>query len=369
MVGMMAQVAGGLPLAGYDSRAQFTVDATKVAADETGLLMMLDVDEAVAALGSGLWSNTEADGGDLRVTKADGTTLVPSHVHHIDNGAAEELRMTFLGDISSSVDTDFYLYWNNSGQSAPARDAANGLEAVWVEYLIGYGSLFPDIDASPCLFDCTANQRDPNRKGSRDITESTDGPFYQTPSFTTNTGASKGVGAQMPADYPMTLEAIVYHDGVADSRGHGLAIAYNLATDEYVRVVINSSGFGSFGWVDGATVRSMAGSSDLTDGVYHHLVATLRSATDWELYVDGVSVATHSTSTTFNTNLNVACVGYLELFDISGEANDQFAQYADFRVPMARWSDVARDDDWVSTAYETLINQSTFIKTWGAVET
>ena len=95
----------------YNSNWQFrkkiTIDNTKVNADLTDFPVYVDLSD----LGSDFFSNVKADGGDIRITKADGTTEVPREIVSISN----ELEAT-SGSWSSGADTVETVPANTDGE-------------------------------------------------------------------------------------------------------------------------------------------------------------------------------------------------------------------------------------------------------------
>lgn len=111
-------------------RAKVTIDSTKVDGDLTDYPVFLRL--ADFGSGHGIWGNVKTDGSDLRVTTSDETTEVPIEVVDIDTTAKTgEVYFKASGTLSSSADTDFWVYYGNSGASAHAEDATNGRENVW----------------------------------------------------------------------------------------------------------------------------------------------------------------------------------------------------------------------------------------------
>jgi len=119
----------------YNSNWQFrkkiTIDNTKVNADLTDFPIYVDLSD----LGTDFFSNVKTDGGDIRITKADGTTEVPREVVAIDTGSSSgELHFKADGTLSSSTDTDFYIYYGNASATEPAVTATYGRNNVWTGY-------------------------------------------------------------------------------------------------------------------------------------------------------------------------------------------------------------------------------------------
>ena len=110
----------------WKARVKLTVDASLVPSDQTDFPVYVDLNDLPAHF----FANVKSDGGDIRVTESDETTEVPRQVDFITVGSSiGALRLKL--DLSSSVDTDFYIYYKNSGASEPAASATYGSQNVW----------------------------------------------------------------------------------------------------------------------------------------------------------------------------------------------------------------------------------------------
>jgi hypothetical protein len=108
-------------------RQKITIDKDKVPSNQSNFPVFVDLSDMDAAF----HTNVKSDGGDIRVTLADGTTQVPLDMVEY-NAGSDTGEIHFLGvSISSSVDTDFYIYYGNAAASKEARGAANGGDNVW----------------------------------------------------------------------------------------------------------------------------------------------------------------------------------------------------------------------------------------------
>jgi len=118
----------------YNSNWQFrkkiTIDNTKVNADLTDFPIYVDLSD----LGSDFFNNVKADGGDIRITKADGTTELAREVVNIDtSGLTGEVH--FKADaLGSTTDTEFYIYYGNAAASDYAVTDTYGRNNVWTDY-------------------------------------------------------------------------------------------------------------------------------------------------------------------------------------------------------------------------------------------
>ena len=100
---------------GWGYKFKFTSDSTKVNASVKGLA--LDLSNVTSAL---FWSNVKSDGSDIRITTDEaGTSLVARDVVSIDTTAETGLIRLDTSGISTSADTDYYVYYGNSSATEP----------------------------------------------------------------------------------------------------------------------------------------------------------------------------------------------------------------------------------------------------------
>lgn len=106
-------------LSGWNYREKLTVDYTKIDTTLTDL-------QIVVFLNSGNFdfSKAKSDGTDIRFTSSDGDTLLP--FERILHNSVSEIAFyqVKVSSISSTVDTDFYIYYGNSGAS-DGQDTSN----------------------------------------------------------------------------------------------------------------------------------------------------------------------------------------------------------------------------------------------------
>lgn len=165
------------PAAWYDDawsyRTKITIAASEVDANVTDFPVFIDLED----LDSDFHSNVKSDASDIRVTTDDGETEVPREVVYYssanDNG---DLHFN-APSLSSSVDTEFYIYYGNSGASDYAEDATYGSENVWTNSYAGVWHAANDG------VDSTSNDNDMTATGNASVSNSSTGPFTSDMSF------------------------------------------------------------------------------------------------------------------------------------------------------------------------------------------
>ena len=116
-------------------RVNITIQSSQITSTLTNFPVYVNLSD----LGASFFSNSNTDCTDLRVTESDGTTETAREVVFCDT-AADTGELHFLADsLSSSVDTVFWIYYNNSAAIEPAADSTFGSQNVWN---IGYIALY-----------------------------------------------------------------------------------------------------------------------------------------------------------------------------------------------------------------------------------
>ena len=121
----------------WNYRKKITVDFTKVDANQNDFPVYVNL----ADLGANFFASVESaggnDGGDIRVTNSDGITELPREIVTINVGT-QTGELHFEADfLSSSVPTDFYIYYGNAAASEPLRSSIYGKDKVWENGYVG----------------------------------------------------------------------------------------------------------------------------------------------------------------------------------------------------------------------------------------
>ena len=175
-----------------------TVDHTKVPADLASVPVYLDL----SLLPAGFWSTVQNGGGDIRVTSSDGTTEISREVVSCDTGGTTGELHFLAPSLSSSLNTDFYIYFGNSSASDYAATATYGRNAVWTSYVGVWHLEAATTGAAPQFVDSTGNGHGGTVNGTASAGDSvagilgncisfngTSGPWIQTSALVTGSGS------------------------------------------------------------------------------------------------------------------------------------------------------------------------------------
>jgi len=113
----------------FDGRVPVTIPANTFTDDQVDFPVYVDL----SLFDAGFWAGVKSDGGDIRVTKSDGTE-VPIDMVEI-NTTAETGELHFLADvIAANAANTYYVYYDNAGASLYGATDPFGSEAVWAGY-------------------------------------------------------------------------------------------------------------------------------------------------------------------------------------------------------------------------------------------
>ena len=112
-------------------RKKITIQGSQVPENVSNFPVYLNL----SSLGSDFFNSVKKDGGDIRVTTADGNTEIPREIVSIDT-IAQKGEMHFLApDLSASSNTDFYVYYGNASANDYPALSRYGEKSVWKDYL------------------------------------------------------------------------------------------------------------------------------------------------------------------------------------------------------------------------------------------
>ncbi|MBY0310038.1 DUF2341 domain-containing protein [Patescibacteria group bacterium] len=133
-------------------RLKITVNKSLVSGVITNFPVYVNLDD----LPDSFFTQVQSDGDDIRVTTSNGLTEVPFELVSI-NTTTRMGELHFKGDLSTSTDSEFYIYYGNPSASGYAVTAPFGRNNVWTN---GYEAVY-HLETSPAsnLTDSTSNGR------------------------------------------------------------------------------------------------------------------------------------------------------------------------------------------------------------------
>ncbi len=267
----------------WDYRVKVTVQSSKVAENLTNYPVYVDLDDLPAAF----FTNVKSDGGDIRVTTSDETTEVAREVVAINTGGTTGQLHFKAPSLSSTSNTDFYIYYGNSGASEPANDATYGRNNVWSDYGGVWHMEEDPSGTAPQMTDSTGNGNDGTSAGTMTSGDSiaskiTNGldfdgsdDYISVDNDATLNGSAITVQCWFQAtSFAAVRNLVTKHDTTADQ---GFALVANTTPRLRLQASDNASGWPAV---------TVTGSNALSTGTDYMVHATI-DGTSTDIYLNG----------------------------------------------------------------------------------
>ena len=320
-----------------------TIDYTKVSATLTDfpvLVSVTDVDLKDTNNGGPI----QPDGDDILFLKTDVTKL--SHeIEEYDGSTGKLTAWVKIPSLSSSTDTEFYLYYGNSSCSSQ-QDAANVWDAnyqgVWHLKESGNGTADEFIDG-------TSNGmhgQGGGGTGTRTPTQNTSGVIANAQTFD---GSDDYISIGTINPNTITVS------GWAKTSSALKQEIVNNQQDTWALRIVDAAvaPYPSFTVLTGVGYDIARATTNKYDGNWHHFVGTFDGETV-RLYVDGSEGATPNTDP--SGNLNAVTGNVLIGIHANGTANPMNGGIDEVRI-----SSTARDSSWIGTEYRNQNSPGTFM--------
>jgi hypothetical protein len=327
-------------------RVKITVHSSKV--DETVSNFPVYVD--LSDLPAGFFSNVKSDGGDIRVTQADGETQQAREIVRINTGSSTGEMHLKGSSVSSSTDTDFYIYYGNSGASEPAASSTYGSENVWDANYIAVLHLDQDPSGTPPqMLDSTSNDNHGTSIGtmtSGDLVDVKVGKGLDLD------GSDDALNWSDVTDLldgeKATFEMWVNYDSVSNE-----AFPAKFSTREGSDIIEVWEEAGKLYYRMGNGTVSINYTYTFNTGEDHHFAFTqdYQTGSNNKIIQDGVTKASY-TSAFPAASLS----GSFKMGQMSNYAGSNI----DGKMDEFRISDIVRSGGWISTGYNNQNDTSTF---------
>lgn len=324
----------------WNYRVKITVDADKISSNLTNFPVFVNLNN----LPAGFHTNVnQTDARDIRVTTSDGVTECPREIVFY-TAATDTGEIHFKApSLSSSTDTDFYIYYGNSGASDYAADATYGAENVWdSNYQLVMHMHQDPSGAAPQMRDSTSNDRHGTSVGTMTSGDLVTGKIGNALDFDgsddyIDVNGYGGVGGSTNR----TISAIIKRASGASSEvivGYGSTASgakYHFrieSTLEAIRTEVQN------GYVYGTT--------DVCDAAWHHVASVLdgTDVSDIIHYVDG---AAESVGAIVDITLDTSTANDVWIGDCEAHTLREF----EGQIDEVRISDIARSSHWMLAEY------------------
>ncbi|MCH8035330.1 MAG: DUF2341 domain-containing protein [Bacteroidetes bacterium] len=311
-----------------------TIDYTKVSSTLTDFPVLVSVTD-VDLKDTDNSGPIQPDGDDILFLKTDGTKL--SHeIEEYDGSTGELVAWVKIPSLSSSTDTEFYLYYGNSSCSSQ-QDAAN----VWDSNFKGVWHLHDDF------LDATSNNNDGTNNGSTDITGKIgDGQNFDG----LNDYVEMGNVVDFADTADFTVEVWINHNDTGIENERIVSKKTRTATDGYFLALDSDDTIK--GKISSKNKNSM---DTITPGEFY-LVAMVvdRTAQTLQVYINGQPQGTPVDITGQSSTNTVP----LRIGTSSKNTPDKFF---DGTIDEVRISGTVRDSSWIGTEYRNQNSPATFM--------
>lgn len=339
----------------WSYREKITIDHTKVDAN----LMDFPVDLNLSNLSSNFFSKVKNDGSDIRITKSDGKSQTAIEVTSVDS-VDHTGEVYFKADLSSSVDTSFYIYYGNTSAVTPGKSSTFGSQNVWSN---GYSSVWPfginAQDSTTSGYDGTAHGvvSAPDRHGAEQGAYDFDGT-----SGYVDMGDVHNMGTD-DLTFSLWFKTTSSSSGLQGLLGKSL---YGAQSGRYFLILNNGDLLANI-VPSGSAVSTSTPQAPYVDGDWHQAVVAYDRDGSESLYMDGVLVDSASISSYAGTNLHTTDNLLVGAYNNNTGHGPHPGSYFKGAIDDVRLSLAVRSADWVSTAYK---NQSSPVSFYsiGSVE-
>ena len=344
---MNAASTSGWYNAAWGYRTKITIDESKVgASDSTDFPVLVSLTNAnwKTVANSGHMGNAGAT--DLVFTSSDGTTKLKHEIEYYDATTGQIIAWVKVPTLSSSVNTELYMYYGNAGVAAQA-DAAN----VWTN---GFKSVLHVSDGTTLSATDSTGTYNGTVSGTTATSGQVDGAMAVTcgNEITSPVGLYSMVGGGSVYVvsmwvYQTTTGNRYIWDGDADN-----TLSAFMSIQSGVNLEWGNRDVAS----EGILYRTYTGLSLGASAWHHILVQKTASGDNGQVYVNGVLKTTYTGTIGGLTN-DTSNTTYWGNYHNSGTT------CLDGKMDEMRVASTVRSADWVTAEYNNQSSPSTFIPT------
>ena len=324
--------------AAWAYKKKITIDHTKVAVTLTDfpVLISLSTDTELAG-------NAQDDGDDILFTTTDGVTKINHEIETFNGTSGQLVAWVKVPGLSSSADTDIYMYYGNSG-------AGNQENAtfVWDSNYQMVQHLEETTGGANAIQDSTSNTNHGTDNNS--LTLNAAGKINGADGFDgSDDYISVADSNSLDITGNITLEAWINPTTKDANHRRILVKSHSSWAEPYYMysLWIHNDGLG-FGFYDGAS-RHWATKGAIATGSWQYVAAT-HNGTHQEWFINGSSVGTANVTAAIAANSEPLLIGK------ALAATTLFHGTID----EVRISDTARSSGWILTSYNNQSSPSGF---------
>lgn len=345
----------------WEFRQAIRVNAAQVTNDVTDYALLIDG----SGFGADFWNNVQTDGSDIVVALGDGLTVLDRELVTIDVPTQTLQLYVRLPTLSSTIDTDLFVYYGNSGASE-TNDTT-----VWQSGFVGVWHFEDDIGSSTVINDSSGAGNDGAARqgldGNNIVTGQVGNAFdFNNSEYIALNYSYNGVNA-VPA---VSVTAWINTTHSSGSISDNWAIL-DFDRSDFFNVYIHGNGQLAFSTQGSGGINDFTATGPaVNDGQWHH-VAAVYDGTDKILYVDGVEVSRvtnpHSGDALGSSQTRFGFIGDgSEATSFDGTRNNTFY---DGQFDNIRFFEGTLDAGWINAEFNNTDDPSLFVSVVGGQET
>jgi hypothetical protein len=325
---------------GWNYRKRIIVNHAQVQANLTAFPVLINLTSD-----SNLASHAQSNSNDILFTSSDGMTKLSHEIEEYTSTTGALVAWVKVSNLSSSVDTDLYMYYGNS-----TCDSQQDAISVWDSNFKGVWHLKEDPSSTaPQMKDSTFNGNNGTSSGSMTTSDQVTGKIDGSLDFDgSNDEITCGNTASLQITTEITIEAWAETSSTGAVRG-----IVNKETTSYVGYQLRKHSDNYYRFATGNPGTSgqyVASDSAYTDSNWHYIVGVRRSGTNY-LYIDGVQQTAMSTYGIIDSDAD---------FDIGRAYSNYNGYWWTGIIDEVRVSNIGRNASWIATCYNNQNSPSTF---------
>jgi len=311
----------------WASRELIRINHDQVTGNLTNFPVMISLTD------SDLQSGAQADGDDILFTSDDKITKLNHEIEEYDSSDGTLVAWVNIPSLSSIVDTDIYMYFENSFASNQQN-----AQDVWDDDFIMIQHL---NETSGVRTDSTQYGNDGTASGN--VAHTASGFIGGAADFDgSNSVIDISTSSSLNTLDTMTAEAWFYADTVAPDMAI-ISFWYSSLDRTYLWLDDLTNGFRAWNSLNGQDEFEATSYDIPADDTWYHIAWTI-DGTYWKLFINGVAQDATTESLTMDDLNDGFSVGI-------GERITQYDRTWDGILDEVRISDISRSSDWIQTQY------------------
>lgn len=285
-------------------------------------------------------------GGDIRAGNVAGTVQYALEVVRCVTNATlgtRELELHVkVPSLSTSVDTEIGIFYDNTGDTQPAADSTYGSESVWdadFEVVSHNGGATNSVDSSSGTEIGTMSTRAGPSQGQ------------EAADFGTHEANNAWKHSSLTAPSALTMEAYVYIDGSVEEEEHFVCLVSTTSVDDVIALNTYNNTGGAAVWTQNNPFNpEYLNTGDPAADEWMAVACIQDGSDEREIFQNGVSKGSDNPTSGMPASMTDFIIGYAGDFtnNLEGGINE------------VRTSSARRADGWITTTQNMLADHANF---------